>query len=284
MSGNLVEVALCHAGRGWPVFPLEPGGKRPLGRLVPHGLKEATTDAAQINRWWTAAPDANIGLRTGDRFDTLDIDGPEALSALERAMPLAERPDDDSIIIGPTVHTPRGWHVYVAPTGGNTTNLSGLAGVDWRGRGGYVVAPGSVKADGVWWSWYLPDDPLYGPCAEIRPPPAWLLDLLTRRHEPSPQVAQSAQGPGSVAAYARAALERACGRLATAAEGSRNHTLNAEAHGLGRLVGGRQLTADEAGQALLAVALRAGLAEPEAVATIRSGLTAGMRDPKRLTP
>jgi hypothetical protein len=141
------DLALDYAARGWPVFPLEPGGKPPCGRLVPHGLKEATTDPEQINRWWTTEPDANIGLRTGDVFDVLDIDGPDALASLEAIMPLAVDPDEDPVIIGPTVKTPRGWHIYMAPTGrGNTTNLGGLAGVDWRGKGGYVVAPGSVKA------------------------------------------------------------------------------------------------------------------------------------------
>ena len=32
---------------------------------------------------------------------------------------------------------------------GNSTRLGGLAGVDWRGAGGYIVAPGSARADGA---------------------------------------------------------------------------------------------------------------------------------------
>jgi hypothetical protein len=142
-----------------------------------------------------------------------------------------------------------------------------------------------TTGDGALWAWYLPDDPLYGPDAEIRPAPAWILELFDRRREVTPQQSSPAlPAAGNGSAYAQAALERACGRLAAAPEGARNHTLNAEAHGLGRLVGSRHITADEAGRALLAVALRTGLGEAEAVATIRSGLTAGMRDPKRLTP
>lgn len=281
MTTPFVAHALELAAVGWPVFPLEPGGKRPHGRLAPHGFKEATTDPGTIRSWWKAEPQANIGIRTGVAFDVIDIDGPAALGALDRTMPAGEAADADPIVIGPTVQTPRGWHVYVTPTGrGNTVNLGGLAGIDWRGRAGYIVAPGSVREDGTPWAWYLPDDPLYGPGADIRPAPGWLSDLLDRR-SPPPRLALAAPKSPAGGAYALAALERACGRLAAAPVGARNHTLNAEAHGLGRLVGARHLTASQAGDALLAVALRIGLGEQEAVATVRSGVAAGIRNPRQ---
>jgi Bifunctional DNA primase/polymerase, N-terminal/Protein of unknown function (DUF2637) len=50
--------------------------KHPLGSLVPHGVKDATTNRARILAWWTRHPQANIGLATGHRFDVLDVDGP----------------------------------------------------------------------------------------------------------------------------------------------------------------------------------------------------------------
>jgi len=277
VTEGLRKAALDHAARGWPVFPLDPGGKRPLGRLAPHGLKQATTDGDIIRSSWKAEPRANIGIRTGVAFDVIDIDGPAALGALDRAMPAAEA---DPIVIGPTVQTPRGWHVYVTPTGrGNTVNLGGLAGVDWRGAGGYVVAPGSVREDGAPWAWYLPDDPLYGPDAAIRPAPTWLTELLERRQAAGVAAVLAPTGRAG-STYATVALERASGRLAAAPVGTRNDALNVEAHGLGRLVGARRLTASQAGDALLVVALRIGLGEQEAVATIRSGLAAGIRNPR----
>jgi hypothetical protein len=85
-----------------------------------------------------------------------------------------------------------------------------------------------------------------------------------------------------VGAYAQAALERAVGRLAVAPVGARNDTLNREAHGLGRLAGAGLLLPSEAGEVLLAVAVQIGLAEVEAIATIRSGLEAGIRNPKQV--
>jgi hypothetical protein len=31
-------------------------GKHPIGRLVPHGLTEATTNRARVLAWWTRYP------------------------------------------------------------------------------------------------------------------------------------------------------------------------------------------------------------------------------------
>ena len=134
MGNELLAAALDHAARGWPVFPCEPGGKPPLGKLAPHGLKDATTDVDTIREWWTAEPRAaTSAYPPGGNFDALDVDGPDALERLES---FSESQPGDQDVEGPTVSTPRGWHAYVTPTGkGNTTNLGGLAGIDWRGKG-----------------------------------------------------------------------------------------------------------------------------------------------------
>ena len=57
-------------------------GKHPLGSLVPHGVKDATTNRARVLAWWTHHPQANIGLATGQRFDVLDVDGPTGARAI----------------------------------------------------------------------------------------------------------------------------------------------------------------------------------------------------------
>src|SRR3954454_3444064 len=81
--------ALAHAARGWPVLPCwgvgegrcgcrrpdcDRPGKHPLGLLVPHGVKDATTDPALIAAWWGEHPDANIGLAADGAWWALDVD------------------------------------------------------------------------------------------------------------------------------------------------------------------------------------------------------------------
>ncbi len=154
-------------------------------------------------------------------------------------------------------------------------NVGKLPGVDWRGAGGYVVAPGSVRSDGARWEVALPGDPDCGLDAPIRPAPAWLLRLLDRPQPPAPPTAMSS-GPVQGDRYGQAALERALGRLACTAPGCRNHQLNAEAHGLGKLVAVGHLRGSEVAERLFHVALQLGLGEREAQLTIESGLGAGM--------
>jgi hypothetical protein len=280
-SNDLLDAALAYAARAWPVFPCEPGGKRPLGRLAPHGLKDATDALDLIEQMWKAEPTANIGLPTGIHFDVLDIDSADALARFDAAMPLASDPDDDELVEGPTVQTPRGHHVYVAPSGhGNTVNLGGLPGVDWRGEGGYVIGPPSRRADGATWSWITGTPFDLGPDTPIIPAPAWVLALF--EHRVQPRVVSPGPVPKPASSYGLAALEREVGRVAMALEGSRNDQLNRSAHALGQLIAGGALPAEAVAAALLDAALGVGLTETEAIATIRSGLVSGACSPRRV--
>jgi bifunctional DNA primase/polymerase-like protein len=122
-------------------------GKHPL---TAHGLKDATRDSVQLAQWWRRWPQANIGLVTGELADVLDIDGPAGRAALRRHVA-----GHDLRLEGPLAQTGSGWHYYVAPTGSH--NRAGLLKqVDWRGRGGYVVAPPSRHASGRHYRWLRP--------------------------------------------------------------------------------------------------------------------------------
>ena len=183
-SVALRDAALGYASRGIPVLPLhyplphhrgiQPVGddgqqahpevgtgcscrdpscsqvaKHPLGALVPHGLKDATTNRARVLAWWTRYPQANIGLATGHRFDVLDVDGPTGAQAI-RAF-AGEHALHSS---GPLVRTGGGgWHYYLAATGLGNAGPRDLEQVDWRGRGGYVVAPPSRHHSGHPYQW-----------------------------------------------------------------------------------------------------------------------------------
>jgi hypothetical protein len=63
--------------------------------------------------------------------------------------------------------------------------------------------------------------------------------------------------------------------------GARNNRLNRAAFSLGMLTGGGELDPVHVEEELLSAALDVGLPEGEARASIRSGLSAGTREPRR---
>ena len=83
----LFKAALSYAKRVIPVFPCEPGGKRPL---TYSGFWDATTELGQVKAWWGRWPDANVGVPTGKRSGllVLDVDprngGPQSMATIER--------------------------------------------------------------------------------------------------------------------------------------------------------------------------------------------------------
>lgn len=140
---SLAAAAGVYAAAGLAVFPCAPGAKRPLTR---HGYMDASTDAEQIARWWRRWPAANIGLPTGRSggFDVLDIDVHPAGSGFA-ALAHARRAG----LVGGWTHLVRtpsgGLHLYfpVEEEHGQESWALPHAHVDFRGIGGYVIAPPS---------------------------------------------------------------------------------------------------------------------------------------------
>jgi hypothetical protein len=309
-SLQLRDAALSYASRGIPVLPLHsplphrgdfqpaPGdqqpvvgtgcscrdpvcgqvGKHPLGSLVPHGVKDATTNRARILAWWTRHPQANIGLATGHRFDVLDVDGPAGVQAIRE---LAATHGLYSS--GPLVHTGGGgWHYYLAPTGLGNVHPAGLEHVDWRGRGGYVVAPPSRHASGHPYQWVDGRDLGTPP----GPVPVMLLDRLRPRQlqRPSGFVQVRATGDGPSERYARAALAEELARVAAAPVGQRNRQLWESTRNLYNLVAVGALDHRDVDEGLLAAAERCGLLAQEPRQTRRtltSGRQVGLAHPGR---
>jgi hypothetical protein len=162
---RLCAAAGLYASWGWSVFPLRAQSKVPATR---HGFKDATADADRVFRWWTRHPDHNIGLATGRAFDVIDIDVPKPDQPIAGAIAYAKLLDAADPKTGrgplPDCHgqvatASGGLHLYVKTTGeGNTTAM--WPGIDYRGLGGYVVAPPStLGARGRAWSWIVKPSP-----------------------------------------------------------------------------------------------------------------------------
>jgi Bifunctional DNA primase/polymerase, N-terminal/Primase C terminal 1 (PriCT-1) len=177
--------ALDHALRG-PVFPVHwvEGGRCSCGDaacddpgkhpLTPNGLTDATTDSATVLAWWTRWPHANIGGRTGDTFDALDVDprkgGDEALRELEvrhGALPPTWRSRTGG----------GGQHICFQPVPGLRNSAGRLGpGLDIRGKGGYIILPGSAHVSGGAYEWQLEFHPEEG--TPLAPMPAWMIERL----------------------------------------------------------------------------------------------------------
>lgn len=189
---TLLEHALSYAELGLRIFPLEPGTKKPIVSKWPTA---ATVDADQIREWWTRTPDAGIGLAAGDELAAgrflfvLDLDqhdggadGVEAWNELEAANGDVEAPE----VLTPT----GGSHLYMTSPK-PLTNARGTlpAGIDVRGRGGFVILPPSVHPNG---STY--EHELESTLGETRIPdaPDWLLAILD---PPEPETPTSTKRP-----------------------------------------------------------------------------------------
>jgi hypothetical protein len=152
--------------------------KHPLGRLVPRGLLDASTDEATIRKWFANEPAANLGVRT-DKLIVLDIDprhdGDSSFAVLEREH---DFPPTWRVLTGGG-----GEHVIFRCPEGVTVNSSNAqsnpllgSGIDVRARGGYIVAVPSRHISGNVYTSSVDRHPDDVPIAEA---PTWLVEALT---------------------------------------------------------------------------------------------------------
>lgn len=198
---KMVRYALGYAHKGWAVVPLhwvkhpdtwhpdtgeiidavcscykgsdcESTGKHPMPR---DGLKSGTKDFELIKKYWRKYPYANIGILTGEisNLAVLDIDG----DAGRKSCALIKKKFGKQIPTVSAITGSNGQHLlWLHPGKGkvvrNRTKI--IPGIDFRGDGGYIVAPPSMHEMKRRYRWVKnagPGD------IKIAPMPSWFWKL-----------------------------------------------------------------------------------------------------------
>ncbi|MFE9224590.1 bifunctional DNA primase/polymerase [Streptomyces massasporeus] len=298
LAPALLRAALAAAERGWPVFPLRPGDKRPAGHpehncprtgrcSEGHRTPEqrATLDAGHITTCWQAAP-YNVGIATGPaQLVVVDLDIPKGdadtappewaslgvADGLDVFAVLCERAGERLPTETYTVRTRRGGqHLYfTAPEGKTLRSTGGSLGwkVDTRAWGGYVVAAGSTVGAAAYE--IIHDAP-------AAPLPAWLSDLLTPKPAPaSMPLSELSARMRNATAYSTTALRGELEKVLSARQGGRNRSVYFAAYALARLVRTGDLTEAAVTDELMSAGQSIGLPASECRTAIRSGLARG---------
>lgn len=253
---SLAEAAGMLAAAGVPVFPCVPGGKQPA---TEHGFHDAATDPQRVAAWWRRWPGTNIGVPTGAASGLVvvdvDVHGPvNGFTAFERATYAG-------LIAGwqVMVDTPSGgMHAYYPATPEVTQPCwqAARAGIDFRGDGGYVIAPPSVlPSDGELVAYRM---------RIINTEPAGVLDAERLRDFLDPRPAPRPEA--TVPLEREADASRLAEWVANRAEGERNRGLFWAACRLAE----NRIRPSDALDVLSAAASLAGLGEREITATVRS--------------
>jgi len=192
-AGRLAAAAVEFAEIGWPVCPGAVAPRADTSRhrvpaLVPRGQShrsgracscdrvgcpapgahpisaawqiEASSDQAEVSRWWRDRPGATIILVTGRVFDVLDVPARAGLLALGRmgrstaaTGPVALSADNRALFFAATRGAPADedewWscHLDCEPDG-----FAPVAGLRWHCRDSYVVAPARTgRGPGAHW-------------------------------------------------------------------------------------------------------------------------------------
>lgn len=301
-----LDVARSYMLAGVPVFPCHEASTEELdpatGEFIEkpeksprtsNGLRGASVSERIVNIWFGERyPGAVIGLPTGEPLGAwvLDLDrhadsdgtvqdGHEWLAAMEAQH-------------GPLPETARaktannGTHIFFRDVLGLRNRAAIAPGVDTRGTGGYVVAPGSVMADGRRYEWVDPTGTPYIPngLPEFADAPDWLLELLAKPEVPTPTGTYTPPS-GDNTRYVEAAVQAEISQLVATRSG-RNQAINQAAFNLGTLVGAGVLSRSEAEAHLMEAARANGYiakdGERAARQTIASGLKSGMQSPRQI--
>lgn len=283
---TVLAAAHDYAAAGWPIFPTHGvhGGRCTCGGIcaspgkhprIKGGLTEATTKHGDVERWFRRWPTANVAIRTGKASGLVVVDVDPAHGGLASLRELIR--NNEPLPPTMTVATGSdGLHFYFQHPGGEIHNSAGTRlgpGLDVRGDGGYVIAPPSTHISGK--PYYWSND------ITLEAMPDWLHEMVreperVQRTEPPPVV-----NKGS---WAETALRSELNSVSHAPEGQRNYTLNRAAFNLGQIVAGGTLERSATSAALVEAGMSSGLSERECLATVASGMNAGLALPRGPAP
>lgn len=160
----LLEAALRYQALGWSVIPVhrvrdgrcscgrdscESPGKHPMVNWLKYQRERA--DEAELRRWWSRWPWANIGVVTGrvSGIIAADIDARRADPGEVIRQVWGGWPDTPIGLTGGG-----GYHIIHAHPGTEVPNAADLIrGLDLRGDGGFIVVPPSVHPSGREYQW-----------------------------------------------------------------------------------------------------------------------------------
>jgi len=192
MKQKLKKSALRYRNNyGFSIFPVNPESKKPLiDSWKPYQSDPPTVD--QIEKWWNKWPKAAIGIATGpvSGLLVLDVDHEKGWEYVTEEKRLGSEPTPIARSGG------GGWHVYYKyPEGADITIGARIGnedlGLDFRGRGGYVIAPPSSHPSGDAYEWdQLPKE--YPPTM----PPDWLMEELENKNNGHGDVDRLLKGVG----------------------------------------------------------------------------------------
>lgn len=250
-------------------------GKRAVSSWTLYQHQRASL--SEVDKWFQR-PLRNFAIVCGAvsrNLVVMDCDGWDAVNAFEDRFPRLL--DTLTVLTG----SGNGKHYYFYTSVPRTVRVKGF---ELRGDGCYVIAPPSVHPMSL--ALYSVDhaaEPLYVPdMSELW---AWI-DAKRPRPAPRPQQPRPPVKSGGIknpTAYARAALRSECSNVRLASAGNRNNALYSAALRIGNLVGMGWISRDEAERELMAsaAALLSSDGERQTLATINSGIDAGIRSEKR---
>lgn len=158
-------------------------GKHPR---TEHGSHDASSDKVQVREWWRQWPDANVGIATGEvnNIIVIDIDpkngGNESFKELIKAHGSAW-PKTLTVITGSG-----GKHLYYRYS--NVTLIKHPTGIDFRSNGNLVVAPPSIHASGVQYSWENGRPTIEN---KLRPLPKWVRTTQAKKAQATRELPKS---------------------------------------------------------------------------------------------